>query len=155
MKKINKKGFTLIELLAVIVVLAIVMVLAATTVLPYMADARKEAFALEANTLKDSASQAVSLIAIGSVKDNYTSTTDGGYCFTVKQLKDLGLFKKDNDDYKGVVVVEKTGNAYSYKVELRNKEFFVKQTAAGDVVKDNVSARTANDDVTLECSAGL
>ena len=142
MKGLNKKGFTLIELLAVIVVLAIVMVLATTTVLPYMANARKESFALEANTLKNAASQAVSLITIGTIKDtsNYTKTDDG-YCFTVGNLKDLGLFKKDDASYKGIVTVQKAenGNAYEYIVELENGEFYVKQTATGDVTVDNVN----------------
>ena len=155
----EKKGFTLIELLAVIVVLAIVMVLAATTVLPYMTSARQESFALEANAAKDAASNAVSLIMIGELdSSNYTETKDGsgnvtGYCFTIKNLKDAGLFEKDDDKYTGVVKVSKTSNAYTYLVEMQNDEFFVKQTAAGDVKTENVSARTdATNDVTVACS---
>ncbi|MBE6156489.1 MAG: type II secretion system protein [Firmicutes bacterium] len=135
MKVLNeKKGFTLIELLAVIVVLAIVMVLAATTVLPYMANARKQAFATEAETVKKAASQAVSLIGIGSVTDasKYTKTTNG-YCFTVQNLKDLGLFEKDDANYAGVVEVTKSGNNYTYLVKMKNSEFYVSQTTAGSI----------------------
>ena len=145
MKKINKKGFTLIELLAVIVVLAIVMVLAATTVLPYMANARKDAFAVEANTLKESAAQAMSLKAIGSIDTSSVKTyTDNnkttGYCFTVEELKEFGLFKKDNTNYAGYVTVKVTNNAYEYTVALKNTEFYV--TGTGDIAGDNVVAAT-------------
>ena len=56
MKQIkNEHGFTLIELLAVIVVLAIVMLIAATAVLPRMAEARRQVFAIEANNIIETA----------------------------------------------------------------------------------------------------
>ena len=146
MRKINRKGFTLIELLAVIVVLAIVMVLAASTILPYMANARKDAFAVEANTLKESAAQAMSLKAIGSVKDNFEpieETVDGktvitGYCFTVENLKNLGLFKKDDTNYAGTVIVDISNSAYTYTVNMKNTEFYVTKT--GDVEREDVGA---------------
>ena len=63
MKKLNlnEKGFTLIELLAVIVILAIVMVLASQSVLPFMRNASKDSFVIEANGAIDAASNAISL----------------------------------------------------------------------------------------------
>ncbi len=85
----DKKGFTLIELLAVIVILGIVTVIGATTILPYIQNAGKDAFNDEANNVIDAASQAVSLIQINSITDNYTAITNG-YCFTLKNLSDLG-----------------------------------------------------------------
>ena len=139
----NKKGFTLIELLAVIVVLAIVMVLATTTVLPYMANARKDSFALEANTAKEAASQAVSLIMVGAVKDNYTKTSNG-YCFTIQNLRDLGLFDKDDANYQGVVKVVKTNNAFTYKIQMKNADYYVKEMA-GEVNGNNVGDKTDAD----------
>jgi len=139
----ENKGFTLIELLAVIVVLAIVMVLATTTVLPYMANARKESFALEANTAKDAASQAVSLILIGSVKDNYTKTSNG-YCFTIKNLVDLGLFEKEDANYKGVVQVTQTNNAFTYLVKMKNSQYYVTQSSSGNVEASHVTEGTPN-----------
>jgi len=144
----GKKGFTLIELLAVIVVLAIVMVLAATTVLPYMSNARKDAFALEANTARKAAANAVSLINAGAVKTNYTKTANG-YCFTIADLKALGLFEKDysegekandvsDDEYVGVVEVTQSANAFTYLVKMKNSDFYVSQTTAGDIKAANL-----------------
>ncbi len=144
----EKKGFTLIELLAVIVVLAIVMVLATTTVLPYMTKATKNSFAIEANAAVDAASQAMSLISIGSISNtelidnaDYTkteSTTDGvtttTYCFTVKKLVELGLWQKDSSEvtgttptYAGTVTVTAKSNskAYTYSIDMHNKDLYV------------------------------
>jgi len=146
----NKKGFTLIELLAVIVVLAIVMVLATTTVLPYMGKAANKAFATEANGVIDAASQAITLMSIGTIDEpttgadySKTETTSGSvtttkYCFSLKKLVELGIWTKDLDsvngttpDYAGTVVATKTSssNAYSYAVEMHNKDLYVKSTA--------------------------
>ena len=137
----NKKGFTLIELLAVIVVLAIVLVLATSTVLPMLNRARQNAFAIEANSVIDAASQAVSLIQIGSYEG--TATADGDYsrsidsttgtttyCFSLKKLLDMQLLKKDAslivagatysaqaDKYQGTVTVtvpKSTNGTYTY-----------------------------------------
>ena len=159
----EKKGFTLIELLAVIVVLAIVMVLATTTVLPYMATARKEAFALEANTAQEAAAQAISLITIGSVTSNYTKT-DTGYCFTIADLRALGLFTKEDTNYAGVVQVVQTGNAYNYLVKMKNSAYYVSQAVEnnaypGDVTKDDIkdvttgtNAKPTSTEVPTTCS---
>lgn len=113
MNKVNSRGFTLIELLAVIVILAIVMVLASTTVLPFMRNASRDAFGLEANALIDSASNAVSLLQIGTIDSQgiYEGVTNvaasdfkktagtGGavtYCFSLKYLVETGLFDLDS-----------------------------------------------------------
>jgi len=155
----NKKGFTLIELLAVIVVLAIVMVLATTTVLPYMANARKDSFALEVNTAKEAASQAVSLIMIGSVKDKYTTIKNAqgettGYCISIENLKALGLFDKDDSNYQGVVNIEKNNGVFTYKIQMKNADFFVKEMT-GEVKSNHVGDKTDADyaKVVTSCSA--
>ena len=149
----ENKGFTLIELLAVIVVLAIVMVLAVTTVLPYMNKARKEAFALEANAAKDAASNAMSLIMIGSLTDNYKFTagnkTDSNntndndkYCFTIENLKAAGLYEKDDTNYKGTIIVEqKTDKTYEYTVNFKNAQYYVTDSKV-DVVSTAVQEGT-------------
>lgn len=150
---LNKKGFTLIELLAVIVVLAIVMVLATTTVLPYMNTAASKAFVTEANGAIDAASQAITLMSIGSIDEpttgaDYKKTvtesegvTTTKYCFSLKQLVELGIWTKDIDavsgttpEYAGTVVATKTSNsnAYSYAVEMHNADLYVK-SAAGTI----------------------
>lgn len=113
MNKLNSRGFTLIELLAVIVILAIVMVLASTTVLPFMRNASRDAFGLEANALIDSASNAVSLLQIGTIDSqgkyegvtnvaasDFKKTAESGgavtYCFSLKYLVETGLFDLDS-----------------------------------------------------------
>lgn len=150
MKKMkDNRGFTLIELLAVIVILAIVMVLASSSILPFMRNAGRDSFALEANGVIDSASNAISLITVGSIsldgkygadttapakKDFNKVTTDTAtkYCFSLDYLVDKGLFdlKKESlatngGSYSGIVEAVKNGNAYTYTVYIKNDEFMV------------------------------
>ena len=140
----NKKGFTLIELLAVIVILAIVTVVGVTTILPYIQNAGQDAFKDEANYVIDASANAVSLIAIGSVTTNYTEITDG-YCFTLKNLVDLGLWNKDanmvaasktNNKYSGTVKVTKasSGNGYLYELKMTDGvKYLATKTTTGSI----------------------
>ena len=122
----NKKGFTLIELLAVIVVLAIVTVIATQSILPFMANAGRDAFASEANVAIDGAEKAMNLIQMGQIADTaYTVQADGKYCFTIDSLKTLGLFQKDDTSYKGTIVVTRNGNSYTYATEMYNDKYYV------------------------------
>lgn len=145
----DNRGFTLIELLAVIVILAIVMVLASSSILPFMRNAGRDSFALEANGVIDAASNAISLITVGSIsldgkygadttapaaKDFNKITTDTAtkYCFSLDYLVDKGLFdlKKESlatngGKYSGIVEAVKNGNAYTYTVYIKNDEFMV------------------------------
>ena len=144
----ENKGFTLIELLAVIVVLAIVMVLAVTTVLPYMNNAKKESFALEANGAKDAASNLLSLIMIGS-EDGADYGSEGNYCFDISDLKALGLYEKDDTTYSGTVKAVKATGAtkYTYTVSLTYGTDYVygadKTFKAVDVKEATISGFTA------------
>ena len=139
----NKEGFTLIELLAVIVVLAIVTVIASSSILPYMANAGKDAFVSEANIAIDGASNAMSLISLGSVTKTGTSKTVDGvegteYCFTLDDLKSYSLWDKDDDNYDGKVVVfaPKNNYSYTYTVTMHNKDYYV--TGSGTIASDAV-----------------
>ena len=132
----DKKGFTLIELLAVIVVLAIVTVIATQSILPYMANAGRDAFVTEANLAIDGASDAMSLISIGSVtSDNYSKGTDASgnttYCFTLADLNAIGAWSKDDSDYAGkvVVTVPTSGGGYTYAVTMHSKDYYVASTS--------------------------
>lgn len=140
MNKVNSRGFTLIELLAVIVILAIVMVLASTTVLPFMRNASKDAFVLEANGLIDAASNTISLMSIGSIEKPTSASKDykkngENYCFSLDWLVGKGTFDLDKKSlksdsggkgtYEGYVTAVKSGTAYTYTVYLRNDEFEV------------------------------
>lgn len=148
----DNRGFTLIELLAVIVILAIVMVLASSSILPFMRNAGRDSFALEANGVIDAASNAISLITVGSIKSDgsYNNQSVPGdteaerdklfnisddktiYCFSLDYLVKFGLFDLKEESlvtnggkYTGVVVATKNGNAYTYKVYIKNDEFMV------------------------------
>jgi type IV pilus assembly protein PilA len=164
MKKINKKGFTLIELLAVIVVLAIVAVLATSQILPLLDKTRKNAFASEANSAIDAASNAMTLIQIGERKASDTSfvkytagsgTADDTYCFTLEQLVDGGVLKKDlggtktNREYSGKVVVKvpKNFGGYTYTVTMKNSQFSI-NGISGSVKDTNVDSPATNVSVT-------
>ena len=180
MKYLNeKKGFTLIELLAVIVILAIITVIGITTVLPYLRNAGKNAFAVEANAAIDAASQAMSLSQIGSISVSGSSRTEGtgnnavtytDYCFTLKNLVDLGLWTKDsgsvtdpdendenvNAEYEGTIVVtQQAGSkAYTYSVSMHNSSYFV-NGVSGNISDGNVSnyvKATNRSQLKLNCS---
>ena len=157
----NKKGFTLIELLAVIVVLAIVMVLAVTSVLPYMADAKKEAFAIEGEAGKDAAASAMRLIEIKKFDSSFYSydSTNNVYCFTAYQLASAGLIKKENNNYKGIVKVYApvdVSKAYRYEVQMTNGSLWIKQDVAngnyGEITKADVNENYTNGNIATTCS---
>lgn len=116
-----KRGFTLIELLAVIVVLAIVMLIAVQAVLPSLDDARQQAFAIEANGLKQAAQQYYVTESFASglvIKDSH--------CVTVATLVDKGHSDLDKSKYKGKVVITKTDSGiFLYKVYLMNDSYMV------------------------------
>ena len=123
MKKINnERGFTLIELLAVIVVLAIVMLMGAMAVIPRMNDARKQAFALEANTAIQGVQQYLmsnELKASGTAQVFPTNTTP--ICVTIKELIDNTVVDFDSN-YEGYVIVQKVDNTnkYLYQITMTN-----------------------------------
>ena len=148
----DNRGFTLIELLAVIVILAIVMVLASSSILPFMGNAARDSFALEANGVIDAASNAISLITVGSIdsdngsygnqtiKDNTNNKNfkhnndKSQYCFSLDYLVEFGLFDLKEESlasyggkgkYEGAVVASKNSNAYTYTVYLSNGEYMV------------------------------
>ena len=102
----KKNGFTLIELLAVIVVLAIVMVLATTTVLPYMSEARKSAFLIEATNAVSGAEKAKDLKTLGKITmPDGSCVKDQKMCFTISNLVDLGVYEADTDVFKGKIII--------------------------------------------------
>ena len=107
----NNKGFTLIELLAVIVVLAIVTVLATRSILPFMSDARVDAFEIEAANVVKSAEDALSFYNLGEVnlKNNTASCRKNNeICFNVAELIDLGIYQGDKESFKGKVMIDVT-----------------------------------------------
>ena len=159
----NKKGFTLIELLAVIVVLAIVAVLGAGLVLPALANARKNAFIVEANNAIDAASRAVSYYQIGTltsaqidaagadgIKAKYTylgnAMAKETFCFTLDSLVDLGVFdKKDltKSGYSGTIVVtvpKDSNKAYTYTTSMQNNDFYI-SNADGSIQESEVKQK--------------
>ncbi len=164
----EKNGFTLIELLAVIVVLAIVMVIATTTVLPYLSNARKDAFAIEVNSAIRSASQAMSLMAIDAVdpgtegNDYKIDTSTEGEtktCLTIKKLVELGIYDKDSGDlgktgYEGRVVVtnKKDSRSYTYSVKMHNASLKVEKTG-GDASSSDINNYTSSESDTYDCSS--
>ena len=165
MKILNdKSGFTLIELLAVIVVLAIVAVLGYSTVLPLLADSRKNAFATEANGVIDAAQNAMTLIQIDKADKEFVHFTKKGddtvYCFTLQDLVNLSMLKKsltngDGDSiYEGIVAVTipKGSGAFKYYLSMQNDSYSV-STDTGNVdskiVKDveEIQATTSCNDI--------
>jgi len=156
----NNRGFTLIELLAVIVVLAIVMVLAATTVLPYMGDARENAFKIEATNVVTAAESAKDLYAIGKVSMNADSTkscTAGTtMCFTVDELISLGIYEADAATFYGKVVISNYNtNTPTYTLHLKKNDEFSIIGGTGKDYSDYSGTLTGTwpaDGATCSCS---
>ena len=131
----NKKGFTLIELLAVIIILAIVTLIGATTVLPYMSDAREKAFNVEAHNVVSSAKRAMELYNLGEItltSDTVCSddkdpclkcykSSDKSTCFSVLGLINLGIYDADKFTFTGKVVFDENGDYTLYF--KKNNEF--------------------------------
>ncbi len=147
----DKNGFTLIELLAVIVVLAIVMLIATNAVLPQMDEARKQAFAIEANGLVKSAQQ---YVVMQTLTSNLVITDTKSVCVTVEQLVKAGQSELDVTSYKGKVIVSRVPNStvLLYKVYLNNGGFMIagggvnaENNANISITKEHIKAYTAAD----------
>jgi len=144
----NNKGFTLIELLAVIVVLAIVMVLATTTVLPYMSDARQNAFKIEASNVISAVDNAKDLYNIGKIKMNSNAkiscATATKICFNVDELINLGIYEGDKNSYDGKITVANYNTPTpTYELYLKkNDEFKI----LGGTLKDYTNASLSTGD---------
>ncbi len=136
----NERGFTLIELLAVIVVLAIVLLMGAMAVIPRMTEARKQVFAIEANTVIQAASTYFMNNALNPSADKPTLPVGSETkCVTVATLIDSGDFDADKDKYSGIVKVTKktNSNVYLYTVNLTNKTLMVVEAGLNDAKSDN------------------
>ena len=151
----NKNGFTLIELLAVIVVLAIVTVIATQSILPYMSNARPDAFGIEATYVMKSAEDAATLHNLNKVKlKNNTASCkkDKVLCFTIAELINLGLYDGDSETYKGKVLIDFSNTEVDYTLYLqKGAEFSIVGSHETDFVNnktDLVSGGFANDKVT-------
>ncbi len=152
MKQIkNERGFTLIELLAVIVVLAIVLLMGAMAVIPRMNDARKQVFALEANTAIQAASTYLMNNALNPSASKQTYPVgDNVVCIPVSTLISNGDFDADADKYSGRILVKKkanTENGYLYIISMTNGTIMVDEKGIeGGNNKDIVAANVEDYD---------
>ena len=161
MKKIkNERGFTLIELLAVIVVLAIVLLMGAMAVIPRMNDARKQVFAIEANTAIQAAATALLNNALNPSANKPTYPVgENVVCITVGDLISNGDFDADAGKYSGRVLVKKQpGNStvYLYVISMTNGTLMVngKGVESGnnkDIVSGDIEDYTSG--TTWACGA--
>lgn len=146
MKRIknNEHGFTLIELLAVIVVLAIVLLMGATAVIPRMNDARRQVFALEANSLIESAEQYLQNNALTNSGKTFPVGTNQ-VCVTLEELVASGDYSGDSKTYSGKVLVERKSSdssLYLYTVYLSNKTLMVNGKGIDGKKETNSDTRT-------------
>lgn len=130
MKQIkNEHGFTLIELLAVIVVLAIVMLIAATAVLPRMAEARRQVFAIEANNIIETAqTYFMNNSLTGTSGDGLPNDPNTVRCITIKDLIEDGVLKQDKTKASGKVLVKRkaaNSDVYLYAIWYTNGKLMV------------------------------
>lgn len=142
----DKRGFTLVELLAVIVVLAIVMLIAVNAVLPKMEEARRQAFAIEANGFLKAAMQ---YVVTESLTSDLVIDDSESKCVTVEELVDAGHSALNKKKYSGKVIITKSGNNFLYTAYLANGSYMVQNAG----VKDGVNISVNIDDVDKKTSA--
>lgn len=152
----NNKGFTLIELLAVIVVLAIVTVIASSSILPYMSNARVDAFEVEATNIVKSAQSAMDLYNMGQVKlkgDTTSCKKDNNICFSVQELIDLGIYNDKTGNFKGYVNIDVTNSTNpTYELYLqKGAEFYINGGTETDYV-DSDSVKSGDGNISEGCS---
>lgn len=124
----DKKGFTLVELLAVIVILAVIILIASSNVLSQMDKARRNALAIEGNTLVNSAKNAYQ----NGILENEITT--GEICFSLDTLYADGLFSKGSKDgYTGSVLVspDSEGKIVTYKFWISNGSYAISDAEVG------------------------
>lgn len=152
----NERGFTLIELLAVIVVLAIVLLMGAMAVIPRMNDARRQAFALEANrAIQGAQTYLVNNNLKGKKTDGEVPQTlpvnaNEIVCVTIAKLVSDGILDFD-PNYKGRVLVKRKDNesdVYLYKISMTNGTLAIKDQGVNnnqnvDVTYDSVIDSTS------------
>lgn len=137
----NNKGFTLIELLAVIVILSVIILVASSNVGTAMVNAKKNALALEGNTLITAAKNAYQM----AILNGYNSTT--GACFSLKFLKDNNYFDKASETYTGsvAVIVNDGGKSYDYEFWISNGNYKIEQKKTGATGKEAEVGDKASD----------
>ena len=75
---------------------------------------------------------------------------------TIDNLKDLGLFQKDDDSYEGTVTVTVSGNSYTYATSMKNDKYYVNTTSgtikteAYDATNQPNGVGEVSDSVTLK-----
>lgn len=141
----SKKGFTLVELLAVIVILAVIILIATNNVLAQMENARKNALAIEGNTLINSAKNAYQEAILEG------DLTTGGACFSLQYLYNEGLFSKgEKDHYTGSVLVapDSSGKVITYTFWISNGSYVATgetgTTGSGAVAGSSASSDCGN-----------
>ena len=147
MKKLNlknKKGFTLVELLAVIVVLSIIILIAMPSVMNSMAKARRNSFFIEANEVIKSAQTAYS---------EFLSNGGAGstLCVPYDVLKEAGYIEKNDDKYKGsvLITVSETG-ASTYQIWLSSGTYIINGVLASEL--DNGQATQSTSAASVDCN---
>lgn len=139
--KKNKSGFTLIELLAVIVILAIIILIASSNIGGMMTTARKNALAVEGDTLVNTAKSAYQMEVLNG---NIISTDT--VCFSLDYLYKTGLFTKGSSDkYNGSVLItpDKSGAQYTYTAWISNGNYKIDNAPLGKITGNLATVNTA------------
>lgn len=155
--KKNKSGFTLIELLAVIVILSIIILIASSNIGGMMTTARKNALAVEGDSLANTAKSAYQMeILNGNIGSEKA-------CFSLQYLYLTGLFSKGEknpngkEEYSGSVLVTPDDNKvqFTYTVWISNKNYSISGAKLGEISGSSATASTTAASETCGNAAGL
>ena len=128
----KKKGFTLVELLAVLLILALILLLGIKALLPIVTNAKKDIIAKEGILLIESAKNA------HESESNDDSTLKIGptdsYCFSLDWLRKNNYYTKDDNNYRGSVLVlyNESDDSFEYYYWIANDEFYILDAKSND-----------------------
>ncbi len=123
---INNDKF--IKLIGIIIILLLIVVIG-LLYMPRMTDVREKAFRVEATRIVDSSKIAMQKFNNKEIelKNNEKSChIKNTYCFTISELKDLGIYKADNDNYVGKIIVD-------YENKLDNPQYYLYLKKSADL----------------------
>ena len=109
-----------VKLVGIIIILLLIVVIG-LLYMPRMTDVREKAFRVEATRIVDSSKVAMQKFNDKEIElknNNQSCHAKNIFCFTVSELKDLGVYKSESEAYVGKIIVD-------YENKLDNPQYYL------------------------------